>query len=1374
MKKILFTLLFYLVSNPFLAQDNVWGKFSGKKPESENIVLNGELLKNDLKLFTFNHEIFRKQLFTVVGGKNIATISVPNLKGELEYFEIYESSNFDADLQSRYPEIRAFSGKGITDKTATLKITFSPYGLHAIVNRLKHPTEYISPYSEKSKIYAVFTHIEKKTPWTCLTEDEKLRESINEKVIANNHALNSRGNVKIFRLAVSVSGEYSNYFGATLSNPSREAIVLSNVNATLSFCNDIFERDLAIHLNLVSSSTRVFYYDPANDPYTPTGTATVQLEEVQLTLRDIIQLDNYDIGHLFKGTGLGGVARRGGVCQGELKGRALTGPVNGNPSGPVYDRIVAHEMGHQFGATHTFSHTFENNNTNIELGTGITVMSYAGNTTPDFNIVGEPIKNFHAKSVEQIESFLSTINCEIPFSISNSAPNILNNTNSYNIPKSTPFILNGIANDPNGDYLTYSWEQMDAIPGAVGLTAGASFAFESKYAGPNFISLAPSNFSYRLFPKLETILAGGRVSGPLDGGNIGANSEALPSVSRILNFRLTVRDNVPYSTNQNVGQTSFYNVAVNVSNNSGPFEIINAGGETAYAGTLFNVTWNVNNTNNAPVSCTNVKISLSVDGGYNFTYVLTNNTQNDGNETLMLPNNINSSQCRIKVEAIDNIFFDISNGNFSIIPDNIPPTAPTLTATKTTFNSTFLNFTGSTDNIGILNYEIFVNNVYYSNSITTSFLLTNLNPSTVYSISVRTRDLSGNGSVLSNIVSVKTSASSDPYCYSNSDSANYENIGSVNLGTINNVSSEVIGYENFTNLSTNLMKGTLNTITIGIVSPNSNPNTFPETLGVWIDYNRDNDFDDLNELVYSKDASPPMSSYSGTFTIPTTALVGNTRMRVSMSVLSVPTPCQNIPIGQVEDYTVNIIPDTIPPSQPSLSSSNITSNSANLYWTQSTDNIGVVNYDIYKFGVLMGSTTSTSYLVSGLFPDTTYSFTIKAKDAAGNSSIPSQIYIATSYNDISYCPSGSTYTGSDYISRVQIGTINNSSSFPVSYDIFDGYQDFTNLFTNINKGSQNTIKINSYSYPGSSETFTVWIDYNRDGDFQDQNELVFSLNTTDNEVIQNFTVPLSSLVGKTRMRISMEYSAAQTLSCEGFDYGEVEDYTINIIEEASLVSVFRYQNTSTLDNDYLFSSNNNVSNAYGYNYNNLGITFKAYNYAFPESVPIHRYYNLLNASYIYTDPYYFLNDVYYTYEGIAFYAFRQQYPGTIPIYRFYNDALKKHHYTTESNFYANGYQSYGVSFYVFSQDYLSSNEFIGIDCNKTLLYPNPTNDKFIVENSTANIDSVIVVDLFGKTVARKEVNETKAEIDLSNCNSGIYLVKVKLADKEEIIKVIRQ
>ncbi len=673
MNRILILMMIFIGSSTlgYSQIEQVWisHKLSSDKIAKDKAVERQSFPK-EVKLFDLNITPLKKELFSVVGKQAIkrsVVISLPSAAGTIEQYQVFESSNFEPDLQNRFPQIRAFSGKGITDESATLKLTISPQGIQAMVFRTDKENEFVEAFSEDHAVYATFKSERAKgmLPWRCTTVDKATLIDINNKIKDSNKPSSSAGELKTIRLAQSVTAEYSNYFGATSS--AQVGLVLSAINATLARCNAIFERDLAVHLNLIASTTSVIYYDAATDPYSPaaSGAGGNWNGELQETLTSVIGDSNYDIGHLFGASGGGGNAGCiGCICE-SGKGSAFTSPADAIPQGDNFDiDYVAHEIGHQLGATHTFSFTLEDAGTNKEVGSGITIMGYAGITPQD--VAPHSIDIFHEASIEQIQNNLAAKTCPITTNVSatNATPVVASVAN-YTIPISTPFALTGSATDANsGDILTYCWEQNDNST----TSGNASVASPTKLAGPNWLSFTPTVSPTRLFPRLSSILAGALTTGPLPGGDAGATIEALSSVSRTLNFRLTVRDNAPYSSTApiKVGQTAFTDMVVTVTNTSGPFQVTSPNTNVTYAeGSTQIITWDVNNTSLPPVNCANVKISYSTDGGLTFPTVLASGTPNDGAEAITLPIGITNT-ARIKVEAVGNVFFDISNSNFSV------------------------------------------------------------------------------------------------------------------------------------------------------------------------------------------------------------------------------------------------------------------------------------------------------------------------------------------------------------------------------------------------------------------------------------------------------------------------------------------------------------------------------------------------------------------------------------------------------------------------------------------------------------------------------------------------------------------------------------
>lgn len=645
MKKLLLTLTMVV---PMLAFSQ-WSKTN----LGASKVKEGKLNIEASSFYSLNDNQLKQNLqntperFSGISGK---IIGIPNSQGKIEKFEVWEASNFSAPLQAKFPEIRSYIGIGIDDPTAYLRFSLSPSkGISSMVLRAG-TSEFIERYTEDGK-YIVFdskTHrTQGEIPFECSTpETGALVNSSADLVNANK---SSAGVFKTFRLAQSVTGEYSTYHGGTLEG------AMEGINATMTRVNGVFEKDLAIQLILVDNNDDVVYLNASTDPYTsPSNIGTTQ-GQLQTTLDNVIGAANYDIGHIFHRSGGGGSAGCiGCICQNGSKGRGYTSPGQGGPEGDFFDiDYVAHEMGHQLGGNHTFSHGIEGNGiSNIEPGSGSTIMGYAGIT--NYNVQLHSDDYFAYRSVLQIQNNLQNKPCAVNTNLNNETP-VVNAGADFNIPKATAFKLTGTATDANGDQLVYNWEQYDPANQATsGANSRVSF---TKATGPNFRSNPHENVPVRYMPKFQYVLD--RDVTEMTNTDLAwwrSKWEALTSITRIFTFTFTARDN-----NVEGGQTATDNMKVNVVD-AGPFKITNPieDQNVALGTNSMSVEWDVAGTDGGQINTANVKIYFSSDNGETFT-VVSESTPNDGSETITIPTGtIAGEEARIMIEAIDNIYYAVS------------------------------------------------------------------------------------------------------------------------------------------------------------------------------------------------------------------------------------------------------------------------------------------------------------------------------------------------------------------------------------------------------------------------------------------------------------------------------------------------------------------------------------------------------------------------------------------------------------------------------------------------------------------------------------------------------------------------------------------
>lgn len=433
----------------------------------------------------------------------------------------------------------------------------------------------------------------------------------------------------------------------------------------------------------------------------------------------------------------------------------------------------------------------------------------------------------------------------------------------------------------------------------------------------------------------------------------------------------------------------------------------------------------------------------------------------------------------------------------------------------------------------------------------TTFNATGLLSGTEYTVSVAAKCTAGGTGTPATLNVTTTGTPPLNYCSSKGNSVADEYIERVQLGSIDNTSDGGGGYSDFTTISTDLSIGDSNTITI---TPKWTGTVYSEGYGVWIDYNQDGDFSDAGETVWTKAASKD-TPVSTSFTVPASATEGTTRMRIVLKYNATPTACEaTFSYGEVEDYTVNITnatPDTEAPTAPSsVTASNIEETTATLSWTASTDNVGVTSYEIFNGATSAGTVSSgTSMNLTGLTANTTYNFTVKAKDAAGNVSAASNTATFTT-KDVSvveYCTSQGNNSSYEWIDRVSMGGVDNTTGND------GGYKDYTNLTMNVAQGANRLYVSAGFNSSSYTEYWKAWIDYDKDGVFEDTEVVLSGSSSSAGDIYEDFTIP-SNVSGTTRLRVSMKYNSAQT-ACETFTYGEVEDYTVNISSGSSVTTI---------------------------------------------------------------------------------------------------------------------------------------------------------------------------------------------------------------------------
>ena len=597
-------------------------------------------LKEDNTFHLNNNSLLRKLKLVSKEGNSSVVINFPDHNGKLTPFKVVDNSVLPEKLALKYPSVHAYKGNSTEYPDLSITFTCTPRGISG--NLIKGAKIWSFEHLEQSSSYKVVNNNNIVPPrGICTTKSD---ETSNIQLKTNNSAKTLVGDntLRVLRTAIIATGEYSNFFtNGSGTEEQQKATVLGAIVATLNNINLVFERDLGIRFELIENNDDLIFLDSNSDPFTVDSldpsfsfhALTVGSQQIN----NIIGIDNYDIGHTF-GAGFAGLAQVGALC-GFRKGEGASALQT--PVGTIFDfTLVAHEFGHQLGATHTQNYICERvSATSVEPGSGSTIMGYAGIfcVSPEYEVQPQSDEYFHLVSIDQIRSHVQSVSCGIETSaVTNNNP-VIEQLPNYTIPASTPFVLEATATDADGDALTYCWEQLDTEQAEV-IPPVSTEVF-----GPLFRSLTPTTNPERVFETNTTW-------------------EVIPTVSRSMDFGVTVRDGNP-------GGIASTSLSLDVVDTGEIFRVILPPENFNLAqDSNFSVEWVVAGTDANGINTENVKIELSVDGGETYEYVLAESTPNDGAEAVDFPilESTNVSTAKIKITPTDNIYFATSQGTFRL------------------------------------------------------------------------------------------------------------------------------------------------------------------------------------------------------------------------------------------------------------------------------------------------------------------------------------------------------------------------------------------------------------------------------------------------------------------------------------------------------------------------------------------------------------------------------------------------------------------------------------------------------------------------------------------------------------------------------------
>lgn len=592
-------------------------------------------------------------------------ISVPLPDGGKETFAIWETAMLDPELAASAPYIKTYAGRSLRNSAFAIRFSYTARGFRAMLMYPDLHCAFIEPYSwNQEKYYIVYSQsdaeisplqqLERKwIPSGSGVVDAPQDDQLYTPPAEDRGGVLNPVRMKVYRYVVATTGEFAQDHGGT------KPLVLSAVTEYSNMVSGFFERDIALRLQLINATGNVIFLNPAADPYSGEEVGN-WLDQNPGVLTQYVGSVAYDVGHVYARYITGGaIGVAGGFTCGDNKGRGCSAGNGAGDYGNSFLNVVGQEVGHMMSGGHSWNRCNGGGGragiTAFEPGSGSTIMSYAGACGPD-NIQGYSDLYYHAGSIEEIKNFYTFnggTSCGSYLNTTNTAPEVsLPYQDNFFIPISTPFELTGSATDMDGDTLMYTWEEVDAGPETpLGNPEANAATFRTYLAVP-----VPN----RYFPRLSTVITNGFSA-----------SEQLPTYTRDLTFRLAARDN-----RIGGGGVGWADVAFKSWGGAGPFKVQspNTAAETWKVGEYVNVTWDVANTDKAPVNCQKVNIRLSLDGGQTYPVVLASGVENDGSQYVLAPNNLTNT-ARVRVDAADNVFYDISNASFKIVN----PTQPSFT-----------------------------------------------------------------------------------------------------------------------------------------------------------------------------------------------------------------------------------------------------------------------------------------------------------------------------------------------------------------------------------------------------------------------------------------------------------------------------------------------------------------------------------------------------------------------------------------------------------------------------------------------------------------------------------------------------------------------
>lgn len=833
-------------------------------------------------------------------GAQAVTVSLPTAEGKIEKFAVYSDPVMEKSMADRY-QLGSYVGVGIDDPSKYLRFSTSPAEMQSMIIK-DGKFQFIEPITTDKKVYGVFyktKRTEGEHGFECTTQEKNLKDIKSLEVNGKKNLSNINAGItnrpastrfRTYRLALAVTGEYTRKFdpnGGTINT-------VTQMNATMNRVNGIFQKDFGIRL-IIQDLPNIIFTDPATDFYTPPvadNDPSFNLQLQQMLTQDVGN-ENYDMGHVFHAVGGNGNAGSiGSTCVNPTtaeplaKGSAFTQMAN--PVGDAFDiDYAAHEMGHQLGGNHTFSHKSEGSGVNIEPGGGTTIMGYAGITGDNVQMSTDAY--FHYTSVNQVLNSLDgKPTCGTSQEITTNTAPVISPLASYSIPKGTAYYLEASATD--ADPINYTWEQYDSVDLYHSISGDTGWGYNSQ--GSLARSYWGTASGRRYFPSLPIVMSGKLTDK--------TKWESVSYIPRLLHYAVTVRDG-----NATTPMLVSAETTIDVKED-GPFKFKGlTEASTLYNNAANTISWEVANTNGAPYNVSNVKIEYTTDlvNGSSWTELVAS-TPNTGSYTVQIPPNI-TGPVKLRISAIGNIFYAVS-------PKVTIGTAPTSTTNAPTGVSTIdAEILKTSAIVGWNSVPGATYSVNYRKAGTTNW--TNVtSPSNFAALSTLEDETSYEVQVAA-VVNTVAGAFSPTYTFKTkglktgidyclmstggNSFASYtlnSGLGVLKVANLNYLDATpkaifrtYSDYSEDASKLINLTKGTQYTLSYVNIGNEIGAEEYPDTAEVWIDYNRNGIFED-SEKIGSNSAATNDAVHAGTmtFTVPASAYSGDKTLRMRVASTS--------------------------------------------------------------------------------------------------------------------------------------------------------------------------------------------------------------------------------------------------------------------------------------------------------------------------------------------------------------------------------------------------------------------------------------------------------------------------------------------------------